>query len=69
MIEVCKLTRNVDQEILIIALKGTEDELKEKYLFMSQRAAANIKDEIGSWTSKPTSTRGPKSCVCCQNNV
>ena len=28
------LLRNVDQEILIIALKGTEDELKEKYLIV-----------------------------------
>ena len=25
---------NVDQEILIIALKGTEDDLKEKYLIV-----------------------------------
>ena len=41
------LLRNVDQEILIIALKGTEDELKEKiFNSMSQRAAANIKDEM-----------------------
>ena len=41
------LLRNVDQEILIIALKGTEDELKEKiFNCMSQRAAANIKDEM-----------------------
>ena len=41
------LLRNVDQEILIIALKGTDDELKEKiFNCMSQRAAANIKDEM-----------------------
>ena len=41
------LLRNVDQEILIIALKGTEDDLKEKiFNCMSQRAAANIKDEM-----------------------
>ena len=41
------LLRNVDQEILIIALKGTEDELREKiFNCMSQRAAANIKDEM-----------------------
>ena len=34
------LLRNVDQEILIIALKGTEDDLKEKiFNCMSQRAA------------------------------
>ena len=48
MIEVCKLfLRNVDQEILIIALKGTDDDLKEKiFNCMSQRAAANIKDEM-----------------------
>ncbi len=41
------LLRNVDQEILIIALKGTEDALKDKiFSCMSQRAAANIKDEM-----------------------
>ena len=41
------LLRNVDQEILIIALKGTDDELKDKiFNCMSQRAAANIKDEM-----------------------
>ena len=41
------LLRNVDQEILIIALKGTEDDLKDKiFASMSQRAAANIKDEM-----------------------
>ena len=40
------LLRNVDQEILIIALKGTEDELKKMFNCMSQRAAANIKDEM-----------------------
>ena len=41
------LLRNVDQEILIIALKGTEDELKDKiFACMSQRASANIRDEM-----------------------
>ena len=41
------LLRNVDQEILIIALKGTDDELRDKiFNCMSQRAAANIKDEM-----------------------
>ena len=41
------LLRNVDQEILIIALKGTEDELKDKiFSCMSQRASANISDEM-----------------------
>ena len=41
------LLRNVDQEILIIALKGTDDALKDKiFASMSQRAAANIKDEM-----------------------
>jgi len=41
------LLRNVDQEVLIIALKGTDDELKEKiFSSMSQRAAANIQDEM-----------------------
>ena len=41
------LLRNVDQEILIIALKGTEDELKDKiFSCMSQRASANIRDEM-----------------------
>ena len=41
------LLRNVDQEILIIALKGTDDELKEKYSTVCpERAAANIKDEM-----------------------
>ena len=38
---------NVDQEILIIALKGTEDDLKDKiFSCMSQRASANIRDEM-----------------------
>ena len=41
------LLRNVDQEILIIALKGTDDELKDKiFSCMSQRASANIRDEM-----------------------
>ena len=41
------LLRNVDQEILIIALKGTEDELKDKiFSSMSQRASPNIRDEM-----------------------
>ncbi len=41
------LIRNIDQEILIIALKGTDDELKKKiFSSMSQRAAANIQDEM-----------------------
>lgn len=41
------LLRNVEQEVLIIALKGTDDELKEKiFSCMSQRAAANIQDEM-----------------------
>ena len=41
------LLRNVEQEVLIIALKGTDDELKEKiFSSMSQRAAANIQDEM-----------------------
>ena len=41
------LIRAVDQEVLIIALKGTEDELKKKiFASMSQRAAANIQDEM-----------------------
>ena len=39
--------RNVDQEIIIISLKVCEDDLKEKiFNSMSQRAAANIKDEM-----------------------
>ena len=41
------LLRNVDQEVLIIALKGTDDELKSKiFACMSQRASANIQDEM-----------------------
>ena len=41
------LLRNIEQEVLIIALKGTDDELKEKiFSCMSQRAAANIQDEM-----------------------
>ncbi len=41
------LIRNVDQEVLIIALKGTEEELKKKiFASMSQRASANIQDEM-----------------------
>ena len=41
------LLRNVEQEVLIIALKGTDDELKQKiFSCMSQRAAANIQDEM-----------------------
>ena len=41
------LLRNIDQEVLIIALKGTDDELKAKiFSCMSQRASANIQDEM-----------------------
>ena len=41
------LIRNVDQEVLIIALKGTDEELKKKiFSSMSQRASANIQDEM-----------------------
>ena len=41
------LIRNIDQEVLIIALKGTDEELKKKiFSSMSQRASANIQDEM-----------------------
>jgi len=41
------LLRNIDQEVLIIALKGTEEDLKKKiFSCMSQRASANIQDEM-----------------------
>ena len=41
------LLRNVDQEILIIALKGKEDEWKHHiFSSMSQRASANSRDEM-----------------------
>jgi len=41
------LLRSVEDDLIILALKGTDDELKAK-LFgcMSQRAAANIQDEM-----------------------
>jgi flagellar motor switch protein FliG len=41
------LLRSVEDDLIILALKGTDDELKNK-LFgcMSQRAAANIQDEM-----------------------
>ena len=41
------LLRAVDDELIILALKGADDELRTK-LFgcMSQRAAANIQDEM-----------------------
>ncbi len=41
------LIRAIDQEVLIIALKGCEEELKKKiFASMSQRASANIQDEM-----------------------
>ena len=40
------LLRNVDQEILIIALKGTDDALRIKSSQVCLKEAANIKDEM-----------------------
>jgi flagellar motor switch protein FliG len=43
------LMRNVDPEMLAIALKGADERLRDKILgCMSARAAASIKDEIES---------------------
>ena len=41
------LLRSVDQDVLIIAMKGAETALQDKLLgCMSTRAAANIRDEM-----------------------
>ena len=41
------LLRSVDQDVLIIAMKGAESGLQDKLLAcMSTRAAANIRDEM-----------------------
>tara|TARA_Y100001954_G_scaffold194336_1_gene209765 strand:+ start:1 stop:759 length:759 start_codon:yes stop_codon:yes gene_type:complete len=41
------LIRSLDNELIVVALKGADDLLSEKFFAsMSQRAAANIKDEM-----------------------
>ena len=41
------LIRSLDNELIVVALKGADDSLSEKFFAsMSQRAAANIKDEM-----------------------
>lgn len=41
------LIRSLDNELIVIALKAADDNLKDKFFAgMSQRAAANIKDEM-----------------------
>ena len=41
------LIRSLDNELIVVALKGADDSLSEKFFSsMSQRAAANIKDEM-----------------------
>lgn len=43
------LLRNVDSEQLVLALKGTDEILRERLLScMSSRAAANLRDEMGA---------------------
>ena len=43
------LLRNVDNEMLILSLKGADEQLREKiFSCMSTRAAANIQDEMGA---------------------
>ena len=41
------LIRSLDNELIVVALKGADDSLSDKFFAsMSQRAAANIKDEM-----------------------
>ena len=41
------LIRSLDNELIVVALKGADDSLTDKFFAsMSQRAAANIKDEM-----------------------
>ena len=41
------LLRSVDQDVLVVAMKGADSQLQEKLLgCMSTRAAANIRDEM-----------------------
>ena len=41
------LIRSLDNELIVVALKGADDALSDKFFAsMSQRAAANIKDEM-----------------------
>jgi flagellar motor switch protein FliG len=43
------LLRSVDNEMLILSLKGADEQLREKiFSCMSTRAAANIQDEMGA---------------------
>ena len=48
MIKACKLlSRSLDNELIVVALKGADDAVSDKFFAcMSQRAAANIKDEM-----------------------
>ena len=42
--------RNVDTEDIVLALKGADENLREKlFSCMSSRAAANIQDEMEAW--------------------
>ena len=41
------LIRSLDNELIVVALKGADDSVSDKFFAcMSQRAAANIKDEM-----------------------
>ena len=41
------LIRSLDNELIVVALKGADDQVSDKFFAcMSQRAAANIKDEM-----------------------
>ena len=41
------LIRSLDNELIVVALKGADDAVSDKFFAcMSQRAAANIKDEM-----------------------
>ena len=43
--------RSLDNELIVVALKGADDAVSDKFFAcMSQRAAANIKDEMELWT-------------------
>ena len=66
------LLRNVETELIVLALKGADEALRDKlFSCMSSRAAANIMDEDGgAWPCEiGGSARSPKTNYRCRETT
>ena len=62
------LIRSLDNELIVVALEGADDAVSDKFFMcMSQRAAANIKDEMEALGPMrlTDSTRSTEAGYCC----